>query len=131
MSGRSDESRPVAPGDLAIPILPMRSVDETRRFLELMGFAVQIHHGPSPYAIACRGPLEVHFFHHPDVDPLTSSAGCYLRVRDPDALHAEFVRSGAAAAARKIDPVATKPWGMREFAVIDPNGSLLRIGARL
>jgi uncharacterized glyoxalase superfamily protein PhnB len=26
-------------------------------------------------------------------------------------------------------PLAERPWGMREFAVIDPNGSLLRIGA--
>jgi uncharacterized glyoxalase superfamily protein PhnB len=25
-------------------------------------------------------------------------------------------------------PPEDKPWGMREFAVVDPDGSLLRIG---
>ena len=27
-----------------------------------------------------------------------------------------------------MDRLEDKPWGMREFAVIDPDGSLLRIG---
>jgi uncharacterized glyoxalase superfamily protein PhnB len=28
----------------------------------------------------------------------------------------------------RLVPLQDRPWGMREFAVIDPNGSLLRIG---
>jgi hypothetical protein len=27
-----------------------------------------------------------------------------------------------------MDAIEDKPWGLREFAVIDPDGNLLRIG---
>jgi hypothetical protein len=29
------------------------------------------------------------------------------------------------------DVLEDKPWGMREFAIVDPNGNLLRIGQTL
>lgn len=28
----------------------------------------------------------------------------------------------------RLDPVGDKPWGMREFAIVDESGNLLRIG---
>ncbi|ETC83740.1 bleomycin resistance protein [Xanthomonas hortorum pv. carotae str. M081] len=28
----------------------------------------------------------------------------------------------------RLDPVGDKPWGMREFAIVDENGNLIRIG---
>jgi hypothetical protein len=31
----------------------------------------------------------------------------------------------------RLDALADKPWGMREFAIIDPDGNLLRIGQTL
>jgi hypothetical protein len=27
-----------------------------------------------------------------------------------------------------MDQLETKPWGMREFAIVDPDGNLIRIG---
>jgi catechol 2,3-dioxygenase-like lactoylglutathione lyase family enzyme len=42
-------------------------------------------------------------------------------VRDADALHAEFVRSGADV---QSSPVS-QPWGLREFGVLDPDGNRL------
>jgi len=30
--------------------------------------------------------------------------------------------------AKIVDPIASHPWGVREFSVRDPNGHLLRIG---
>src|SRR5581483_2382337 len=76
------------------------------------------------YLIVRRGTLELHFFHSPDIDPLTTDAMCYLRVHDADALYAEWAQRVAA-----VEPPHDTPYGMREFGIVDPSGNLLRIGS--
>ena len=116
------------PHDIAIPILPSRALEATLEFYRRLGFEGREHaHGQ--YAIVTRGSLELHFFAHPDLDPAQSAAMCYLRVTDVDGIYramatANLPRSGIP----RLDPVGDKPWGMREFAVVDPDGNLLRIG---
>ena len=69
----------------------------------------------------------------PDVDPLTTAAGCYVRVADADALYREWhavgVESDPATGSRLVGPTTTD-YGMREFALVDPSGNLLRIGSK-
>jgi hypothetical protein len=48
----------------------------------------------------------------------------YVYVEDPDALCAEFEESGAAI----VDPVASRPYGMRDFVVRDPDGHRFTLG---
>ena len=115
--------------DLAIPILPGRSLRATLAFYARLGFEGEIMGAHDDYAILTRGDLEIHFFSHPDVVPAESHAGCYLRVGDVDALYRAFAtaqlpRHGIP----RMDAIGDKPWGMREFAVVDENGNLLRIG---
>jgi hypothetical protein len=45
-------------------------------------------------------------------------------VEDPDALCAEYLQAGADV----IDPVASRPYGMRDFVVRDPDGHRFTIG---
>jgi len=45
-------------------------------------------------------------------------------VTDADRLHALYRERGVAIA----EPLESKPWGMREFAVCDPDGHCLRFG---
>ena len=116
----------MSPG-VAIPILPARDLGETRAFYERLGFRA-LGWWPN-YAILVRGDLELHFFSFEGLAPGESYAQCYWRVQDVDALHAEFQaldlpRSGIPRVARVED----KPWGMREFAIVDPNGTLIRVG---
>lgn len=118
---------PVKPTDLAIPILPSRSLPATLDFYAALGFGGEIV--GDAYAILTRGTLELHFFAHPALNPATSDHGCYLRVQDVDALYrdlqsARLPRQGIP----RMDALADKPWGMREFAVVDADGNLLRIG---
>lgn len=114
--------------DLAIPILPSSSLPDTLAFYRRLGFTGEIHpHGN--YAILTRGGLEIHFFGHQAFDPAESIAGCYLRVADVDAIESAFAgadlpRTGIP----RQDRLEDKPWGMREFAVVDPDGNLIRIG---
>lgn len=115
--------------DLAIPILPARSLRATLAFYARLGFEGEIMGAHDEYAILTRGDLELHFFAHPDVVPAESHAGCYLRVGDVDAIYRAFARAALPGAGiPRMDVIGDKPWGMREFAVVDENGNLLRIG---
>ena len=117
--------------DIAIPILPSRSLSDTITFYRRLGFEGGPHsHGD--YAILTRGTVELHFFTHRDLIPAESSAGCYIRVSDVESIYrtfalAELPRRGIP----RQDALEDKPWRMREFAIVDPDGNLIRIGQML
>jgi catechol 2,3-dioxygenase-like lactoylglutathione lyase family enzyme len=120
---------PLQPFDLAIPILPSRSVDDTVTFFKRLGFEGGAHESDSGYAILRRGTVELHFFTHRELVPADSSSGCYIRVMDVESFYrsclpSKLPRTGIP----RIDALEDKPWGLREFAIIDPDGNLIRIG---
>ncbi len=104
-------------------------MDETLAFYDRLGFRVRARFGEygGEYASVVRGDLELHFFEHPEIDPLTTYGGCYLRVMDVDALYAELQGENL----ERMSKLEDKPWGLREFAVVDPSGNLLRMGQPL
>jgi catechol 2,3-dioxygenase-like lactoylglutathione lyase family enzyme len=117
--------------DIAIPILPSRSLSDTLAFFQRLGFAGKIHHY-GDYAILTRGTVELHFFTHRELRPAESSAMCYIRVADVESIYRAFAaaqlpREGIP----RQDALEDKPWGLREFAIVDPDGNLLRIGQTL
>lgn len=108
-----------------IPKLPMRDLAATRAFyMDQLGFAVN---GQYPdYLIVERDGLELHFFRHRELDPLTNDGQVYIRVNEIDALYRSLVDRGVS-----IHPngaLSTKPWGQREFALLDPDHNLLTFG---
>ncbi|MBX9243517.1 VOC family protein [Actinotalea ferrariae] len=118
----------------AVPILPSRDLRETLEFYERLGFE---NRGAPPeewdYLILGRGAATLHFTTVPDVDPLTTAAMCYLYVDDADAVHDAWrgaVRPDPATGSRLVPPVDTD-YGMREMAVVDPSGNLVRVGSSL
>lgn len=116
--------------EAAIPILPSRDLSRTTAFYGRLGFVAEFRQDePDPYLIVRRGAFELHFFLLPDLDPYTSNHMCYLRVADVDALHAEWQPLGLPTAGI---PRVTAPrdgdHGMRELAVVDPDGTLVRVG---
>ena len=116
---------------ISIPILPAQNLAETREFYERLGFETP---GWWPnefggYAILRRGDLAMHFFRFPELSPLENYAQCYWRVEDVDALYRQVQTAGVPdSGLPRLDAVEDKPWGMREFAIIDPNGNLVRVG---
>jgi len=120
------------PYDLAIPILPSRSIPATVAFYRQLGFEGDAHAFDSGYAIMQRGAVEIHFFKHKELVPAESSAGCYLRVLDVESIYRAFAACGLPRKGiPRMDTLEDKPWGLREFAVVDPDGNLLRIGQLL
>ena len=117
------------PRDLAIPILPCRSTTETAAFYQRLGFEGGPHAFDPSYGILCRGDVELHFFTHRELVPAQSFAGCYIRVLDVEKIHREFASAQLPShGIPRISVLESKPWGLREFAVVDPDGNLLRIG---
>lgn len=49
---------------------------------------------------------------------------CYIYVADADGLHAELTAKGANVEAAPV----SRPWGLREFRVFDPEGNILTLG---
>lgn len=119
---------------LAIPVLPCRSVEETLEFYTVLGFRAQVcGEGIESYIILSRADgIELHFFCVPALNPSASCSGCYVKVAAVDALRQEFGERGIPSEGMpRLTGVEDKPWGMREFALVDPSGNLLRIGQEL
>ena len=117
----------------AVPILPSRNLEETLAFYERLGFGLR----GAPierfrYLIVGRGTVEIHFWDAPDVDPLTTDFSCYVHVRDADGLYSEWndigVPTDPTTGSRLMAPWDTD-YGLREFALVDPSGNLVRIGS--
>lgn len=113
--------------DRATPNLPARNMDATAAFYEKLGFKVQ--YKDAGWMILLRGALELEFFPYPDLEPKQSSFSACLRVDNLDALYADFKIAGISANPHdipRITPPKLEPFGLRMFALIDENGSLIR-----
>jgi catechol 2,3-dioxygenase-like lactoylglutathione lyase family enzyme len=136
------------------PILTVLDLDDAAAFYARLGFEVESRY--ADYVILVRGPsTELHLSWFPDHDPHVTAGSVYLRVADPqahhDSLRAELGREGVlfpapasgltpeltaelrsrlAAGERlvRLHEIEDKPWGMREFTVVDPAGNAVRVG---
>ena len=109
----------------AIPVLPMRDAQRTLAFYARLGFEnVGADEWPDDYLVLRAGAVELHFFRWPDLEPARSSALAHISVRDADALWRVWSRLGVPAEGfpRLTAPVDT-PWGVRRFALVDPDGN--------
>ena len=119
--------------EFSVPILPARDLDAILAFYQRLGFE---NAGTEPsewnYLIIRRGGVQLHFYGDPEVDPLTTAFSCYVFTEDADALYDEWnaigVPTDAAAGSSLQAPVQTD-YGMREFALVDPSGNLIRVGS--
>ena len=120
--------------EYAVPTMPSRNLRETLEFYERLGFELR---GAPPetygYLIVGRGPMvELHFWESPEVDPLTTDHSCYVRVADADELYAEWEAVGVPSdpeTGSRLMPPGDTDYGMREFALVDKSGNLVRIGS--
>ena len=113
------------------PILPCRDIAATQAFWETLGFvAVNVEY--NEYLIMKRDAAEVHFFLSPNHNPLTDAPSAYLRPNNVDDLDIEWAAVGLPSIGTpRLMRAENKPWGMRELALIDPDGNLIRAGQEL
>jgi catechol 2,3-dioxygenase-like lactoylglutathione lyase family enzyme len=114
--------------DYATPNLPSRDFSVTAAFWARLGFAEDWR--DDGWMILSRGRMEVEFFPHPGLDPRQSWFSACLRVDDLDGLYREWQGlglSGDPQAIPRLGPVTHDPPVPRMFALIDPDGSLIRV----
>lgn len=112
-----------------IPKLPAIDLAATKSYFECaIGFTT-ISEYPE-YVIMRKGDAELHFFEFKDLDPLKNYAMIYIRIESGiEELYTELKKSGA-----RMHPngkLEIKPWGVKEFAILDPNHTLLTFGQLL
>jgi catechol 2,3-dioxygenase-like lactoylglutathione lyase family enzyme len=111
-----------------IPRLPAINLEETQSYFEkALGFTL-ISRYPE-YAIMKNGDTELHFFEFKELDPLTNYSMIYIRVPSGiEKLYEELRESGAMM--HPNGKLEIKPWGIKEFAILDPNHTLLTFGEK-
>jgi len=108
----------------AVPKLPMRNVDETKRFyLNQLGFHL-INEYPG-YLLIQKDGVELHFFEHNTLIPEENYGQVYLRVNQIDKLYDALINTESKISLSKLE---AKPWGQKEFALLDPDKNLLTFG---
>jgi catechol 2,3-dioxygenase-like lactoylglutathione lyase family enzyme len=105
--------------------LPARDFNATAAFYEALGF--EVSYKDVAWMILRRGPLELEFFPYLDLDPGTSSFMACVRVDDLDALYDAFRKASLPnSGIPRLTPPKTEPFGLRFFALVDGDGTLLR-----
>ncbi|MDF5807735.1 VOC family protein [Pseudomonas aeruginosa] len=114
----------------AIPTFPCRDLDSASAFYQSLGFHLGARY--PTYAILQRGALELHLSLFEALEPKTNCSAAYLRLEDAQALHRQAAALGLGGQGiPRITALEDQPWGMREFALVDPDGNLLRVGQEL
>ncbi|MBM2616016.1 VOC family protein [Actinoplanes sp. LDG1-06] len=108
------------------PIIPVSDLEAALARYRSLGFTTRSYDGSEPYGFVDRDNVSLHLTESPGHDPLTTASMVYLYVSDADAVHTEW--SGAEG---RLSPPRDTPWGLREFAYVDPDGTLHRVGSPL
>lgn len=109
----------------ATPKLPMRSITATQQYyVNQLGFTVTGNYGN--YLLVKKDNAELHFFLFEELEPSQNYGQVYIRVQDIDTLYNELKDAGVAI--HPNAPLQTRPWGQREFALLDPDNNLLTFG---
>lgn len=109
------------------PKLPMRDKNITRDFyLNKLGFQEFGSADYEGYLMVEKDNVQIHFFEFKTLEPRENYGQVYIRTNNIDALYQSYLDNNV-----NIHPngsLQTKPWGQREFALLDPDHNLLTFG---
>lgn len=107
------------------PKLPMRNRAITKAYyVDSLGFQ---SFGDYPdYLMVRKENIEIHFFLFKDLDVKENYGQVYIRTNNIEELYQSFLDKGIAI--HPNDPLQVKPWGQKEFSLLDPDSNLLTFG---
>jgi catechol 2,3-dioxygenase-like lactoylglutathione lyase family enzyme len=109
-----------------VPKLPMRDKTATREFYHTLGFSESSKSDYPGYLMIRKDGVELHFFEFAELNPLENYGQVYIRVSQIELFHQELVNKGVAI--HPNGPLQAKPWGQKEFSLLDPDHNLLTFG---
>lgn len=109
------------------PKLPMRNKAVTKQFyVDNMGFSLLGKVDYDGYLMIKKDNVEIHFFEFKELDPKENYGQVYIRVDQIDQLYQSMLDKKLAI--HPAGTLQTKPWGQREFSMLDPDSNLLTFG---
>ncbi|WP_419213206.1 bleomycin resistance protein [Maribacter sp. X9] len=113
--------------DAIIPKLPMRNKAITKAYyLKNLGFVEFGRTDVDYYLMLERNKLQLHFFEFKDLNPFENYGQVYLRTTAIEKLYQALLHKNV-----PIHPngkLESKPWGQKEFSLLDPDHNLLTFG---
>ena|SRR5690554_4141008 len=107
------------------PKLPMRNKMATKDYyVKVLGFKELGDYGD--YLMIGKDNLEIHFFEFKELRPTENYGQVYIRTNDIDNLYLSLLDNKIS-----IHPngkLQEKPWGQKEFSLLDPDNNLLTFG---
>ena len=112
------------------PKLPMRNKSITKDYyINLLGFQEFGSADFEDYLMVQKDQIQIHFFQFKALNPKENYGQIYIRTNDIDGLYKSFLD-------RKLcihpnGKLQIKPWGQKEFSMLDPDNNLLTFGQSL
>lgn len=109
------------------PKIPMRDKAATRAFyLNKLGFKELGNVDYDGYLMVQKDNIQIHFFEFKELDPKENYGQVYIRTDDIEKLYQSMLD-------RKLNihpagHLQLKPWGQKEFSMLDPDNNLLTFG---
>lgn len=108
------------------PVLASLEIEETVKFYEdKLGF--KRSWCDQNYGIVNRDRISIHFWHC-DNKIFPENTSCYIYVDNVEKLFQEYKKVGVV---HPNGALEDKPWGMREFAILDKDGNMIKFGENL
>jgi len=108
------------------PKLPMRNKAVTKDFyVHKLGFE-QYGGDFDGYLMVEKDKIQIHFFEFSELEPKDNYGQIYIRTDDIEELYKSLQNNEVT-----IHPngrLQTKPWGQKEFSILDPDHNLLTFG---
>ncbi len=111
-----------------VPKLPMCDQFQTKEYY-IIGLGFELIGDYGNYLLLKKEGIEIHFFEFKDLDPKENYGQVYIRLNGIDGFYNALLENNIT-----IHPNSTleiKPWGQKEFALLDPDNNLLTFGQAL
>ena len=109
------------------PKLPMRDKNVTREFyINKLGFKEFGSADFDGYLMVEKDQIQIHFFEFKELNPKENYGQVYIRTDNIDDFYQTLLDNNTS-----IHPngkLESKPWGQKEFSVLDPDTNLLTFG---
>lgn len=109
------------------PKLPMRDITVTSNFfISQLGFHRYGSEDYDDYLMIQKDNIQIHFFEFKELDPNQNYGQVYIRTNEIDELYQSMLDKKI-----NIHPAGDlqiKPWGQKEFSILDPDNNLLTFG---
>ncbi len=109
------------------PKLPMRDKAATKDFyINKLGFRQFGNADYDDYLMLEKDNIQIHFFEFSELHPKENYGQVYIRTNEIENLYQTIIENRV-----NIHPAGhleIKPWGQKEFALLDPDNNLLTFG---